>query len=153
MLTLFEQLHDQVREEIAGLDDAAVNWSPGPGANTIATIVTHLVGSEAETLRCVAGVPCTRDREGEFSRGHRAVAEIVDELRRADELIAALRLEIGWRRLRTVMTLPTLPAAERRSGLTWLVGNYGHAREHVGHIQLTTQLYRARAPSSRPTTR
>jgi hypothetical protein len=111
-----------------------------------------MVGSESETLRCVAGVLCTRDRDGEFSRGHRAVAEIVDELRGADELIATLRSEIGPHRLRAVMALPTLPAAERRSGLTWLVGNYGHAREHVGHIQLTKQLYRARAASSRPVT-
>jgi hypothetical protein len=153
VLTLFEQLHDQVREEIAGLDDAAVNWTPGPGANTIATIVTHMIGSESETLRCVAGVPWTRDREGEFSRGRRALAEIIDDLRSADELIATLKSAIGSHRLRTVMTLPTLPATERRSGLTWLVGNYGHAREHVGHIQLTTQLYRARAASSRPMTR
>jgi hypothetical protein len=111
-----------------------------------------MVGSESETLRCVAGVLCTRDRDGEFSRGHRAVAEIVDELRGADELIATLRSEIGPHRLRAVMALPTLPAAERRSGLTWLVGNYGHAREHVGHIELTKQLYRARAASSRPVT-
>jgi hypothetical protein len=148
VLTLFEQLHDQVREEIEGLDDVGVNWSPGPGANSIATIVTHMVGSEAETMRCVAGVPCTRDREGEFSRGKRGVGEVVDELRSADELIAVLRPQIGSQRLRTVMTLPSLdslPAVERRSGLTWLVGNYGHAREHVGHIQLTTQLYRTGA--------
>jgi hypothetical protein len=148
VLTLFEQLHDQVREEIEGLDDVGVNWSPGPGANSIATIVTHMVGSEAETMRCVAGVPCTRDREGEFSRGKRGVGEVVDELRSADELIAVLRPQIGSQRLRTVMTLPSLdslPAVERRSGLTWLVGNYGHAREHVGHIQLTTQVYRTAA--------
>jgi hypothetical protein len=142
VLTLFEQVHEQVRQEIEGLDDAGVNWAPGPGANTIARIVTHMVGSESETLRCVAGVPVTREREGEFTRGPRRVTEIVGELRSADELIAALRSEIGGHRLRSSMALPTLPAAERRSGLAWLIGNYGHARGHVGHIQLTKQLYR-----------
>ncbi len=49
----------------------------------------------------------------------------------------------GAARLQRLLSLPTLPAEERRSGLTWLAGNYGHAREHVGHIQLTAQLYRA----------
>src|SRR5579862_5362991 len=75
VLRLFEQLHDQIREELAGLDDAALNWSPGPDGNSIANIVTHVVGSEAETLRCVANVPCTRDREAEFVPDAKNVAE------------------------------------------------------------------------------
>ncbi|HLN41690.1 MAG TPA: hypothetical protein VK215_04530 [Acidimicrobiales bacterium] len=68
VLILFEQLHDQIREAITGLDEEGLNWSPGEGANTVATIVTHVLGSEAEALRCVAGVACGRDREGEFAR-------------------------------------------------------------------------------------
>ncbi|HLM96220.1 MAG TPA: DinB family protein [Acidimicrobiales bacterium] len=143
VLTLFGQLHDQIRGEITGLDDDGLNWSPGEGANTIATIVTHVLGAEAETLRCVAGVASVRDRDGEFVRGARPLPEILGELQRADELLRALRPEIGAHRLRSMPALPTLPDHERRSGLTWLVGNYGHAREHVGHIQLTKQLYRA----------
>jgi Protein of unknown function (DUF1572) len=141
VLRLFEQLHDEIRHEIGGLDDAGLNWSPGPGTNSIATIVTHVVGSEAETLRCVAGAACDRHRDEEFTRGRRRRAHILGELERADELMAELRPHIAVARLRTHLTLPTLPASERRSGLTWLLGNYGHAREHVGHIQLTRQLY------------
>jgi hypothetical protein len=143
VLRLFEQLHDQVRQEIEDLDDAGLNWSPTSGANSIATLVTHLVGSERETLRCVAGVPAARDRDGEFVGTPRSVAEIRGEFDAADELIAALRSEIDGQRLGAMLALPTLPSEERRSGLTWLVGNYGHAREHVGHLQLTKQLYRA----------
>jgi hypothetical protein len=87
-MALFRQVHDQLREELDGLDDDTLNWILTQEANSIATIVTHLVGSEAETLRCVAGVDCERDR----------------------------------------------------AGLTWLIGKYGHAREHVGQVQLTKQL-------------
>jgi hypothetical protein len=141
MLRMFEQLHSQVREEIRSLDDAGLNWSPGPGSNSIATIVIHVVGSEAETLRCLADTHGVRDRQGEFSRGQQTVTEVFDELRAADELITELQSEIGMHRLRTLMSLPTLPAEERRSGFAWLAGNYGHACEHVGHIQLTKQLY------------
>jgi hypothetical protein len=143
VLTLFEQLHGQIREEIIDLDEAGLNWSPGEGANTIATIVTHVLGSEAETLRCVAGVASVRDRDGEFVGGPQRVADVLDTLRTADELLTALQPQIDGRRLRRASSLPTLPVDERRSGLTWLVGNYGHAREHLGHIQLTGQLYRA----------
>ena len=66
VLVLFRQVHQQLRDELDGLDDDALNWIPAPGANSIATIITHLVGSEAETLRCVAGMTCERDRDAEF---------------------------------------------------------------------------------------
>jgi hypothetical protein len=147
VLVLFVQLHDHVRHEIRGLDDGGLHWSPGPGANPITTIVTHMVGSEAETLRCVAGVPSHRHRESEFGQGRRTREDVLRELGEADALIAELGPEIGPHNLRRMIALPTLPATERRSGLTWLVGNYGHAREHVGHIQLTAQLYGASSTS------
>jgi hypothetical protein len=141
VLVLFEQLHDQVRDEMRHLDDVGLHWSPGPGANPITTIVTHMVGSEAETLRCVAGVPSHRNRESEFGPGRRTRGDVLRELDDADALIAELGPEIGPPNLRRMIALPTLPSTERRPGFTWLVGNYGHAREHVGHIQLTAQLY------------
>jgi hypothetical protein len=141
LLALFAQLHHQVRHEIADLDDVGLNWSPAPGANSIATVITHLVGSEAETLRSVAAVPQHRDREAEFTGGRRSAEELLRDLREADRLIGELAGRLGGPQLRARLALPTLPAEERRSGLTWLVGNYGHAREHVGHIQVTRQLY------------
>jgi hypothetical protein len=140
---LFRQVHDQLRDELNGLDDAALNWVPTPGANSITTIVTHLVGSEAETFRSVAGVECERDRDAEFV-GHRGTGtEVLGLLDRADDLIAELESHIDTARLNAMFPLPTLPAEEVRPGLTWLIGNYGHAREHVGHVQLTTQLRQA----------
>jgi hypothetical protein len=143
VLTLFDDLHDHIRGQLAGLDDAGINWCPGPNANSIATLVIHIVGSEAETLRCVAGVPCVRHRQHEFARGPLVMSDLNDELRSADDLISTLRQEIRGHRLEMVLTLPTLPVSDRRPGLQWLIGNYGHAREHLGHIQLTRQLFLA----------
>ncbi|HEY5252156.1 MAG TPA: DinB family protein [Acidimicrobiales bacterium] len=143
VLSLFGRVHDEVRAEISHLDDAGLNWMPVSGTNSIATIVTHLLGSEAETLRSVAGVPAPRNRDDEFTQGPQRRLEIEKALAAADELIAELRAEIGPNRLRTLVALPTLPADDRRTGLVWLLGNYGHAREHLGHIQLTSQLYQS----------
>jgi hypothetical protein len=143
VLALFRQLHHQLRDEINGVDARALNWVPTPGANSIATITTHLVGSEAETLRCVAGLPCERDRDAEFVDEDLGVRQVLGLLDRADELLASVTSRIGPDSLKSPITLPTLPASEERSGLTWLIGNYGHAREHVGHIQLTKQLWQA----------
>jgi Protein of unknown function (DUF1572) len=147
---LFRQVHQELRSELAGLDDDALNWIPTEGANSIATIVTHLVGSEAETFRCVAGVECERDRDGEFV-GHRlTMSEVLDQLNRADDLIGELEPHINTSRTEALIALPTLPVEEVRPGLTWLIGNYGHAREHVGQIQLTKQLSQRKHPSPAP---
>jgi hypothetical protein len=141
VIALLHQVHDQLRDEISGLDENALNWVPTAGANSISTIIAHLVGSEAETLRCVAGLPCERDRGAEFAGKERTMGEVLELLDEADDLITTLKPRLEPDRLKSVFALPTLPAEEVRSGLTWLVGNYGHAREHVGHIQLTKQLY------------
>jgi|SRR5580658_5324877 hypothetical protein len=137
---LFRPVHQQLRDEVDGLDDDALNWVPIPGANSIATIVTHLVGSEAETLRCVAGLSCERDRDGEFVACWLTSQDVLQLLERADALIAELEPRIDESRLRAEFALPTLPADDVRPGLSWLISNYGHAREHVGQIQLTKQL-------------
>ncbi len=142
VLILFRQVHDQIREEIEGLDEAGLNWAPGPGTNSVATIVTHVIGSEAETIRSVVGIDEPRDRDAEFSHPWQTPADVTSALEQADLLIATLGPQIDSDRLRARVSLPTLPPEEERSGLTWLVGNYGHAREHVGQIQLTKQLYR-----------
>jgi hypothetical protein len=139
---LFRQVHDQLRWELDGLDDDALNWLPTPGANSIATIVTHLVASEAETFESVAGVECERDREAEFVGHRRTVSEVLGLLDGADDLIAELAPRIDNDRLNALIPLPTVPAEEVRPGLTWLIGTYGHAREHVGQVLLTKQLGR-----------
>ncbi len=140
VVVLFHQVHQQLRDELDGLDDEALNWVPLPGANSVATIVTHLVGSEAEALRCVAGVACERDRDAEFLGPGLTRADVFGLLEAADELLGQLAPRIDTRRLMAELPLPTCPPDEERTGLTWLIGTYGHSREHVGQIQLTIQL-------------
>ena len=129
-----------LRDELDGLDDEALNWVPLPGANSVATIVTHLVGSEAEALRCVAGVPCERDRDAEFLGPGLSRADVFGLLEEADELLGHLASRIDTGRLMAELPLPTCPPEVVRTGLTWLIGTYGHSREHVGQIELTVQL-------------
>ena len=135
---LFRQLHDQIRTEIADLPDAALSWTPADGANSIATLVVHLVGSEAETMRTIAGLSVERDRDAEFVPGHLSAADLAKLLDEADALlhqVSARAPDLGKE-----CALPTLPADEKRPAMTWLIANYGHAREHLGQLLLTKQL-------------
>jgi hypothetical protein len=135
----FREVHQRMRAQLDGLDLTLVHRAPAPEANSIAVLISHTLGSEMEVIRQVAGVPAPRDRTVEFAvtpatldlDGLRAALDAADRL--LDELgpritpdrLAALveRGERGW-----------------RTGRAWLIRNYGHACEHLGHIELTRQL-------------
>jgi len=138
---LFKEVHAQLKEEVRGLDEAALNWSPGPETNSIAALVVHTLGSEAEVLRTVRALPGERDRPAEF----RARAATADDLRRrldeADTYLDELAAGITADDLAAMRPRGDRPP---QTGLHWLVSNYGHAREHLGHIQLTKQVYALR---------
>lgn len=136
----FKVVHGQLRDEVRGLSIEELNWKPAAETNSIAALVVHTLGSEAEVLRTAANVPGTRDRDAEFL----ATADDPDALlRHLDEGDAYLD-EMAAR-----ITAADLAAMRERAGrgpetgLHWLVTNYGHAREHLAHIQLTKQLYAA----------
>jgi hypothetical protein len=147
VIALLRQLHDEFRMLVSRCDEATLNAVPCPGANSIATIITHVVGSEAETLRSIAGVPAERDRDAEFRRGTQSVESVLQLLDEADELVAALGPALTTSHLDAPIALPTLPASDTRPGITWLIGNLGHAREHLGHASLTKQLLDAARPN------
>jgi ribosomal protein S18 acetylase RimI-like enzyme len=139
----FQFLHQELRLEVARRGDESLNWVPCRGANSIATIVTHTLGSEAETFRAVAGVPAGRNRDAEFQMGIQTQADLLDQIDHANSLIEDLARNLSDVRALALTTLPTLSDDDQRTGLTWLIRNLGHAREHMGHLRLTGQLYDA----------
>ncbi len=48
VIAQFQGLHSEMRLEVTNRNDASLNWTPCSGANSVATIVTHTLGSEAE---------------------------------------------------------------------------------------------------------
>jgi len=138
---LFHAVHHQIREQVSGLEWAALNWRPHPEANSIAVLVVHTLGSEREMLLAIRGIASDRDRAAEFELTA-AAADLVALLELADldvdKHISALTAEDL-----TAMR----PRGDRppRPGLEWMVRNYGHAREHLAQIELTKQLYGASA--------
>ncbi len=134
----FKVVHGQLRDEVRGLPVDELNWKPAPDTNSIAALVLHTLGSEAEVFRIVTNVPSARDRPSEFLATADAPDELIQQLDRADQLVDELAAQI---------TADDLAAERPRgdrppeTGLHWLLTNYGHAREHLAHIQLTRQMY------------
>lgn len=137
---LLADLHENLRKQVRGLDDGTLNWRPLPKANSLAVLVTHILGSELEMMRSVRSMPAPRDRESEFhvELGTDRLLEMIDAAdREMDELVAAVT-EADMTELR--------PRGDRppRPGLEWMISNYGHAREHLAQMELTKQLYDSR---------
>jgi hypothetical protein len=138
VVDLFRGVHDQFREAVRGMGREQLDWSPGPEFNSIAVLVTHTLGSELDVLRTICRVASDRDRDAEFQARTTSADELLAQLDRADALLA----EFG-----AAITADDLASSRERpgrtpqTGLHWLLTNYGHAREHLAHLEMTMQLY------------
>ena len=140
-VSLYREIHDQLQDEVSDLGEA-LTWIPGPDMNSISTLVIHLLGSEAEVLRVVRGLPSDRDRPAEFTANVMDADELVRRIMATDRLLEELGLQITEEDLIASRVRPSALSNEPRSGLYWLLNSYGHAREHLAQLQLTKQLFR-----------
>jgi DinB superfamily len=141
-VSLYQQIHDQLRDEVSGLNELALSWVPGPDTSPIFTLVVHLLGSETEVLQIVRGLPSDRDRASEFSAQVGGQEELMSRIQATDQLLGALGPQISDEDLAALRVQPSAVRNRApRTGLFWLLNSYGHAREHLAQLQLTKQLF------------
>ncbi len=139
-----ETLHGEIWRAIADLPSEALDWSPGPGMNSLAVLVTHTAGAERYWIGDVAGEDRSgRVRESEFEtrgRGVDALATLLTDTlihsrgvlsRLVAEDLEAMRLSVR--------------DGEEYSVAWCLAHALEHTGLHLGHIQLTRQLWDQRA--------
>ena len=85
---LFSAVHNNLRGAIEGMEDEALNWSPGPEMNSAAVLVTHTLASERDTYYLVRGLTADRDRDAEFAVAGATRDELLAALDRADTELA-----------------------------------------------------------------
>lgn len=137
----YREVHRQLREQITGTDESALAWAPAPDTNPVSVLVVHSLGSEAEVWRLSASVSGSRDRDAEFVPQAASKGDLLARLDAADALLAELAPKVTEQDLEAVRERTGRPP---HTALYWLVANYGHAREHLAHVELTLQLYRAK---------
>ena len=132
--------HAELQKCVAGLPQEALDWSPGADMNSLAVLITHVAGAERYWIGDVVGRdPSNRQREVEF----RAHGE--------DERALIARLEevlIYSRMILERLTLPDLEAERTTSReeppvtVLWCLAHaLEHAALHLGHAQITRQLW------------
>jgi hypothetical protein len=144
----FEYEFERLLETIAGLDDRAVNWKPPvPGANSLLVLVTHAIGSaEEHVVGKAAGKEVVRNRDAEFAaRGTagRLASRAAEVRTRIADALAGLEGRLDEEREPPVRKWPGRGTVRDR-----LVHSISHTAEHVGHAQLTRDLYIAQREST-----
>lgn len=134
-------LHRMAGEAIAGLDEAALDWKPGEGMNSLTVLVTHTAWAERYWVGVMAGGDLfVRDRPAEFlAQGQTAVSlkTLLDNtLAHSQQTLAALKMTDLGRGMASPMH------DKRPFSIAWsLLHALDHTAEHVGQMQLTRQLW------------
>jgi uncharacterized damage-inducible protein DinB len=135
-----QEHHNEIRTAIKGLSPEALDWMPGAEINSLSVLVTHLSGAERYWIGdVIAGDPKARDREAEFRvKG----ASEQDLIRRLSDN------EAYFQKALEPLALPELEASRisPRNGQSVTVGwvlcyVLKHTALHVGHMQITRQLW------------
>jgi DinB superfamily len=146
---IFEGAIRGLRDAITGLGAEALNWRPaGDDTNPIAVLAVHAMGSTRSWLAVAFGAPLPdRDRDAEFRTAATGEAEllarmdgVVDDCRHLFDATDAFDPGV----MRTSHFRTSAGQAEVVSGAWALLHATEHLSEHVGHAQLTRQLWERR---------
>lgn len=137
LFSAFRGHHQRIREVINRAPEDLLNERPTERGNSVAVIVTHMLASERETLMAVAGLAPARDRDSEFSPSAASRASLMSLVDEADDLLDELEPTITQDHLMASVDIPRFMARGLTpSGIERLIYSYGHAREHLGEINM-----------------
>ncbi|WP_420630565.1 DinB family protein [Candidatus Leptofilum sp.] len=142
-LERIEDLRGQIAAIVQTLPPEALNWRPVAGeddhvTNSIAVLTMHTAGAEHFWLgEVVGGLPATRNRAAEF------------EMMVEDTAVLSQTLQKVGSQTRTILQAitqadldGTRQARNREVPVRWAILHViDHTALHLGHIQITTQLW------------
>lgn len=137
-------LHANLHQLLAEFPEEALDWSPTPDMNSVAVLITHLVGAERFWLGDVAaGEPSGRVRSTEFQVQNRTGAELKTLL---DNSMTYSLTVLSRLSLADLSTECSSPQHKETFSVGWcLLHVLEHTAEHTGHVQLMRQLWEQRA--------
>ncbi len=142
-LDCLEKLHTGFEQALDGLPPEALDWVPGTEMNSITRLAVHTAGAERYWIGDVAGRdPSGRERSAEF----RALGLDAAALR--SRLAAALEHSRGVLERLSLADLAALRISPRDGQQFTVAWALAHALEHtalhLGHIQMTRQMWEQR---------
>jgi hypothetical protein len=139
-----EDLQHRLHREVRDLPAEAMDWSPGPAMtpvmNSVAVLLAHITGVLHEGIDIALDNPPSRVREQEFQTRGVSSAEM---LRRLDGVINDVRDALPRLGLADLAKARKDEDGPVTAGWA-LLHALEHAYLHLGHLQITCQLWRQR---------
>ena len=146
-LDRLEDLHQQITQALEGLPPAALDWVPGSETNSIDVLITHLTGAERFWIGDVGmGDPSNRDREAEFHVKGASASQLRSRLEASLAYARKALEKLGLQDLESNRTNPR--NGKPVSVAEALLHPLEHTAIHLGHIQLTRQLWEEKQQAS-----
>jgi hypothetical protein len=135
-----EDLQHRLHKEVQDLPANAMDWSPGLDMNSVTVLLAHIVGLLREGIDIALDEPPARVRAQEFrTRG----VSSTEMLRRLDAVIDHARGALPRLGLEHLDQERTDEDGTVTCGWA-LLHALEHAYLHLGHLQLTCQMWRQR---------
>ncbi len=135
---------EQILEAVQGLNDEAGNWRPLPkDTNTIYATLSHVIGAQNNWIRkIIAGQQIQRDREAEL-RSAGSLADIAGRFKKESQEIDEILSKLREPQLSETRNVPGQYGEV--ATVRWCILHIiSHSATHLGHIQLTRQLWEQR---------
>jgi hypothetical protein len=142
-LNRLQAMHEGVKEAIAGLPPAALDWVPGPEMNSFNVLVTHLAGSERFWIGDMVGLDDSeRVRAEEFVVSGLTEADLVQIL---DEVLTHSQKVLSNLLITDLDKMHESSVHGDSYRVSWaLMHNLEHVALHVGHMQIMRQMWEMR---------
>ena len=137
------EMYGDLQKAIEGLPTEALDWTPGPEMNSIAVLIAHMTGAQRFLVGDLLGdIPSYRDRPAEFKThgldGAALRAMMSQALETTNAALEKLTLaDVNATQPRTKNGRSFTVAAALNHALA-------HTGVHLGHIELTRQLWEQR---------
>jgi len=140
------RLHEEFKRELNSLPHEALDWTPGNEMNSVAVLAVHTAGAARYIIgEVVGGRPAYRQREAEFTVQGWDHAALMIQL---DEALAQHEQVLAELELADLEAARFSPKHNREVKVMWaLVHALEHTAMHLGHVQLTRQLWQQQAKS------
>jgi len=145
-LTTMNELRDQMKSVLEGLPEEALDWRPIEGEGELATnslgvIVTHSAGSGMYLIKeVIGGQPAHRDREAEFATRRVNASTLKARLDGAGKIVEEVLSPLKESQMEEDRKY-----RDRTAKVRWIILHViEHLAQHLGHMQLTRQLWLAR---------
>jgi hypothetical protein len=141
---MLDHLSGRYRQVVEAMSEEGLNWQPGgAGTNSLAQIVRHVVSGQQLIFNWALGTPPQlpmTERSRGLQNDPATRAELLDLLAQGDRVRAELLVQLDAADLSE--RVPSL-RGEARSRFFYVAHSVGEAREHIGHAELTRQLWEA----------